>query len=238
MKLNKYFYLLLPAIIFCLNTSLKAQDFIVKGVVFEKGANVRVALANITNLRTKIGVTSNDLGMFQIKAAVGDTLLIGKTYLNDQRIIIHGQQDILIYLIRGSTALNDVTIYGNTKKQDLSEIKQEFQNKGVYNGGKSSFLSAVFQPLNALYNLFGKEPKNARRFGRYADNEIKQSQIDVYFNPSIIKNNTELRGDTLEKFMIDYRPEFQKAQYWNSYDYIKYIKESSKKFTDTLGKGK
>jgi hypothetical protein len=231
-----FFYLFL--FLLCTGSSVMAQNFIVKGVVFEKGSNVRVALANITNTRTKSGVTSNDIGMFQIPAAIGDTLLITKTNLNDQRIEILGHQDILIYLIRGSTTLNEVTIIGNSKKQDLAEIKREFQNKGVYNGGKTSFLSAIFQPLNALYNLIGKDPKNARRFGRYADNEIKQSQIDVYFNPSIIKNNTELRGDTLEKYMLDYRPEFQKAQFWNSYDYIKYIKESSKKFTDTLGKGK
>lgn len=221
-----------------INFSVKAQDFIVKGVVFEKGANIRVALAEITNLRTNLGVGSNDLGFFQLKAKVGDTLLITKRNLTDQRIIIKGTQDILIYLVRESTMLNEVTIVGNTKKQDLAEIKREFQNKGVYNGGKSSFLSAIFQPLNGLYNLIGKEPKNARRFGRYADNEIKQSQIDVYFNQSIIKNNTELRGDTLERYMLDCRPAFDKAQYWNSYDYIKYIKESSKKFTDTLGKGK
>ncbi|KQS41471.1 hypothetical protein [Pedobacter sp. Leaf194] len=236
----KFRYRLL-LIILCISAasfSVNAQEFILKGVVFEKGANARVALANIQNQRTKIGVTSNDLGMFQIKAAVGDTLLIAKTYLNDQRIIVHGTQDILIYLVRSSTMLNEVTIIGNTKKQDLADIKREFQNKGVYNGGKSSFLSAVFNPLNGLYNLVGKDPKNARRFSRYADNEIKQSQIDVYFNPSIIKNNTTLRGDTLENYMINYRPDFQKAQHWNSYDYIKYIKESSKKFTDTLGKGK
>jgi len=236
----KFRYRLL-LIILCISAasfSVNAQEFILKGVVFEKGANARVALANIQNQRTKIGVTSNDLGMFQIKAAVGDTLLIAKTYLNDQRIIVHGTQDILIYLVRSSTMLNEVTIIGNTKKQDLADIKREFQNKGVYNGGKSSFLSAVFNPLNGLYNLVGKDPKNARRFSRYANNEIKQSQIDVYFNPSIIKNNTTLRGDTLENYMINYRPDFQKAQHWNSYDYIKYIKESSKKFTDTLGKGK
>jgi len=221
-----------------INFSVKAQDFIVKGVVFEKGANIRVALAEITNLRTNLGVGSNDLGFFQLKAKVGDTLLITKRNLTDQRVIIKGTQDILIYLVRESTMLNEVTIVGNTKKQDLAEIKREFQNKGVYKGGKTPLLSVLSNPLNALYNLFGKDPKNARRFGRYADNEIKQSQIDVYFNQSIIKNNTELRGDTLERYMLDCRPAFDKAQYWNSYDYIKYIKESSKKFTDTLGKGK
>ncbi|AZI24534.1 hypothetical protein EA772_03935 [Pedobacter sp. G11] len=229
---------ILPLILILISFSLKAQDFIVKGVVFEKGANIRVALAEITNERTQMGVGSNDLGFFQLKARVGDTLLITKRNLTDQRIVVLGTQDILIYLVRESTMLNEVTIVGNTKKQDLEDLKREFQNKGVYNGGKSTFLSAIFQPLNGLYNLIGKEPKNARRFGRYADNELKQSQIDVYFNQTIIKNNTQLTGDTLERYMLDCRPEFDKAQYWNSYDYIKYIKESSKKFTDTLGKGK
>lgn len=234
----RYLFLLLLFPIISLCYTANAQDFIVKGVIFEKGANVRIAIANVTNVRNRIGVTSNDLGMFQIRASVGDTLLIDKANMNDQRIVITSHQDILIYLVRATTMLNEVTVIGSTKKSDLAEIKKEFQNKGVYNGGKSSFLSAIFNPLNGLYNLVGRDPKNARRFGRYADNEIKQSQIDVYFNPTIIKNNTELRGDTLEKYMVDYRPEFQKAQYWNSYDYIKYIKESSKKFTDTLGKGK
>jgi len=216
----------------------KAQDFIVKGVVIEKGSNIRIALSEITNLRTGIGVGSNDIGMFQLKAKIGDTLLVIKRDLIDQRVVVNSEKDLVIYLVRGSTTLADVTIRGNTKQQDLDEIKKEFKNKGVYNGGKTTVLSAIFSPLNALYNLFGTDPKNARRFGRYADNEIKQSQIDVYFNQSIIKNNTELRGDTLEKYMLNCRPEFDKAQYWNSYDYIKYIKESSKKFTDTLGKGK
>jgi len=229
---------IIPFFLLLISFNLKAQDFIVKGVVFEKGANIRVALAEITNLRTNLGVGSNDLGYFQLKAKVGDTLLITKRNLTDQRIIIKGTQDILIYLVRESTMLNEVTIVGNTKKQDLAEIKREFQNKGVYKGGKTPLLSVLSNPLNAIYNLFGKDPKNARRFGRYADNEIKQSQIDVYFNQSIIKNNTELRGDTLERYMLDCRPAFDKAQYWNSYDYIKYIKESSKNFTDTLGKGK
>jgi len=229
------------AILFILTLTsfiIRAQDFIVKGVVIEKGSNIRIALSEITNLRTGIGVGSNDIGMFQLKAKIGDTLMVIKRDLIDQRVVVNSEKDLVIYLVRGSTTLDDVTIRGNTKQQDLDEIKREFKNKGVYNGGKTTVLSAIFSPLNALYNLFGSDPKNARRFGRYADNEIKQSQIDVYFNQSIIKNNTELRGDTLEKYMLNCRPEFDKAQYWNSYDYIKYIKESSKKFTDTLGKGK
>lgn len=236
MKKLKFLLLLFAFFVAVLET--RAQDFIVKGVVFEKGTNLRVALAEITNERTKIGVGSNDLGFFQLNAKIGDTLLITKRNLTDQRIVVKGMQDVLIYLVRESTMLNEVTIVGSTKKQDLADLKRDFQSKGVYNGGKSSFLSSIFQPLNGLYNLFGREPKNARRFGRYAENELKQTEIDQYFNATIIQNNSTLKGKDLETYMINCRPEYDKAQYWNSYDYIKYIKESSKNFTDTLGKGK
>lgn len=212
---------------------VKAQELIIKGVVFEKGTNLRVALAEITNQRTQLGVGSNDLGFFQIRASVGDTLLITKRNLNDQQIVVKGSQDILIYLVRNSTMLDEVTIVGSTKKQDLEDLKRDFKNKGVYNGGKSSVLSSIFNPLNGLYNLVGKDPKNARRFNRYADNELKQTQIDQYFNGTIIQKNTDLRGKDLETFMLNYRPDFEKAQHWNVYDYIKYIKESAKKFEET-----
>ncbi|TCO29274.1 hypothetical protein EV200_102697 [Pedobacter psychrotolerans] len=230
MKIFKLSLLLL--LLMLTGNMLKAQDLIIKGVVFEKGTNIRVALAEITNQRTQLGVGSNDLGFFQIQARVGDTLLITKRSLNDQQIVVRGTQDILIYLVRGSTTLDEVTIVGSTKKQDLEDLKRDFRNKGVYNGGKSSVLSSVFHPLNGLYNLIGKDPKNARRFNRYADNELKQTQIDQYFNGTIIQNNTDLRGKDLETFMLNYRPDFEKAQHWNVYDYIKYIKESAKKFEE------
>ncbi|OWK72343.1 hypothetical protein CBW18_01910 [Pedobacter sp. AJM] len=230
MKILKLFLFLL--LFLFTGNILKAQELIIKGVVFEKGTNLRVALAEITNQRTQLGVGSNDLGFFQIRANIGDTLLITKRNLIDQQIVVKGTQDILIYLVRNSTMLEEVTIVGSTKKQDLEDLKRDFRNKGVYNGGKSSVLSAVFNPLNGLYNLIGKDPKNARRFNRYADNELKQTQIDQYFNGTIIQNNTDLRGKDLETFMLNYRPDYEKAQHWNVYDYIKYIKESAKKFKE------
>ncbi len=214
------------------------ESFIVTGVVFEKGTNVRVALAEITNKRTKLGVGSNDLGMFQLKASIGDTLLVTKRNLNDQQVVVQGKQDLLVYLIRSSTTLDEVTIVGNNKKQDLADLKRDFKRNGSFYQGKPPLLSYIFTPLTAVYELFGKTPRNARRFGRYAESELKETEIDQYFNQSIIKNNTDLKGPELEKYMLDCRPSYEKAQNWNAYDYIRYIKESSKKFTDTLGKGK
>ncbi len=168
-----------------------AQQVFVKGAVMEKGSNIRIALADITNLRTRLGVGSNDLGLFQLQAKPGDTLMITKRDHTDGYVVVIDDRNLVIYLSRSSNQLRDVNVFGNTKKQDLEAIKSEYKRKGSFYGGKPPFLSFLFSPLTAIYELVGKTPRNARRFSRYADNEIKQSEIDRYFNQSIIKANSD-----------------------------------------------
>src|SRR5690606_12862563 len=100
--------------------------------------------------------------------------------------------------------LRQVDISGQSKKQELQELKREYKNKGSFYQGKPPFLAFLFKPLTAVYELIGKTPKNARRFGRYYETELQQTQIDGFFNEYIIQNNTDLKGEDLEKFMLDY----------------------------------
>ncbi len=132
--------------------------------------------------------------------------------------------------------LREVNINGITKKQELTDMKQEYRNKGAFYSGKPPVLSFLFKPLTALYETFGRTPRNARRFGRYYETEMQQTLIDGFFNETIIQENTDLKGADLENFMINYRPEFEKAQNWARYDAIKYIKEAYKTYKDSLKK--
>ncbi len=79
-------------------------------------------------------------------------------------------------------------------------------------------------------------PRNARRFGKYYANELQQTEIDGFFNESLIKKHTELQGKELEDFMLNYRPDYSVASKWTEYDAIKYIRDSYKKYSDTLKK--
>ena len=212
-----------------------AQDYLLGGAVFEKGTSNRVAGSEIMNKRTGFKVNSNDLGLFQIKASIGDTLLVIKRDFSDAEVVVSGSKDMLIYLERGRM-LRQVDISGRSKKQELQELKRDYKNKGSFYQGKPPFLAFLFKPLTAVYELIGRTPKNARRFGRYYETELQQSQIDGFFNEFLIQNNTDLKGKDLEKFMLDYRPEYEKAKNWAEYDAIKYIRDSYKKYTDTLGK--
>ncbi|WP_133575752.1 hypothetical protein [Pedobacter metabolipauper] len=212
-----------------------AQDFILKGVVMEKGTKKRIETAHIQVKRTGIYAFSNNFGLFEIKARVGDTLLIIRTEFNDQEVPVSSNKDLVVYLDRG-TMLREVNINGQTKKQELTSMKKEYQAKGSFYQGKPPVLSFFFKPLTALYELFGRTPKNARRFARYYETELQQTLIDGFFNETIIQENTDLKGDELEKFMQDYRPEYEKAVNWGQYDAIKHIKDSYKKYKETLKK--
>ena len=212
-----------------------AQDFQLNGVVMSKGSTTRVALAEITNKRTGFTVGSNDLGIFQIKALVGDTLVTIKRGFSDQQQVVLSNRDMIIYLDMGNT-LDQVNIRGQSKKMELDELKQEYRDKGSFYAGKPPLLSYIFAPITALYELFGRTPKNAKRFGKYYNTELQQTTIDGFFNESLIQKNTELEGKDLENFMLNYRPDYSKSKNWTEYDAVKYIRDSYKQYTDTLRK--
>lgn len=225
-----FIFLILQGIV----VGAKAQsEFKISGAVIENGSKNRIALASITNLRNKYSVGSNDMGLFEIKAAMFDTLVIAKRGFNDKVMVVVSTKDLIVYL-NSSNTLNEVLITGQGKKQALDEVKRDFRNKGSFYAGKPPFLSFLFSPLTALYETFGRTPRNARRFNNYYNTEMQQTHIDQFFNKSLINRYTGLEGKELDHFMINYRPDFEKTKNWNVYDGTKYIRDSFKQYTDTL----
>lgn len=211
------------------------QGFILKGVVMERGTTNRITSGEVVNKRTEGSVNTNDLGLFQIKVNLGDTLFVFKNEFANAEVVVQSNKDLVIYLNR-STNLREVNIYGESKKQELDGMRQEYRNKGSFYAGKPPLLSYLFTPLTAMYELFGRTPRNARHFGKFYSNEMQQTEIDGFFNESIIKKHTDLKDKDLENFMLNYRPDYSVASKWTEYDAIKYIRDSYKKYTDTLRK--
>ncbi len=219
------------AIFFC-PTNVFSQEFELNGVLIDKESKNRIGLAEINNKRNHYGVGSNDMGLFQIRAKIGDTLQIVKRGYNDLEVVVTVTKDLVVYLNRG-IYLNTIEVMGQSKKQALNQVKQDFKNKGSFYSGKPPLLSYIFTPLTAIYETFGRTPKNARRFGNMYNTELQQTHIDQFFNKSLITQHTGLEGKPLENFMLNYRPEYEKAKNWQQYDAVKYIVDSFKKYSDT-----
>ncbi len=237
MKLFRIFILGIIIIILIPMSRVFAQEeFKLTGVIFEKATKIRIALAEVSNKRNKYTVGSNDLGLFTIKVLIGDTLIITKRDFSQLIVTVTSSKDIIIDLIRDANVLNEVTVFGQTKKQELATIQRDFKSKGSFYAGKPPLLSFIFTPLTAIYELFGRTPKNARRFNNMYVSEIQNSQVDQLFNKSTINQNTGLEGKELENFMVNFRPDYDKAKNWNVYDATKWIKDSYKKYSDTANK--
>lgn len=233
--MKAFFTLFLLSISFLLvPENVKAQVIVSKGVVFEKGTDIRIALAVVTNIRTNQGVGTNDMGFFQIAAKIGDTLLVQKRKFDNQYVVVKSENDFIVNLIRADMILEDVTIKAENKQENLLTVRLEHRKKTYFYGKNRSPLHYIRYPLAAIMEMFSADRKRARRFDRYYDEELKELEIDKFFNLSLVKRNTSLTGKQLEVFMVNYRPKHRQIKNWNTYDAAGYIKKSARQYLDTL----
>jgi hypothetical protein len=185
----------------------------------------RITGAEIINLSSGNKILTNTMGVFSIKGQEGDTLKISILNYKDTMTVLRGIEDIIIRL-HPTFLLKEVNVYGRSKKDQLEDVMDDFRKKGNYYNGKPPALAYIFTPISALHGLFGKTPKNARRFQKYMNFEVEQSTVDRKFTIHLVEECTGLKGEDLTNFMSIYRPSFQQAARWNNYDARAYIKKS------------
>jgi len=220
---------ILIALCFCLTFSASAQlVFTVKGVISKKLSPERVAQALVTNLATKTVMMSDEIGWFTIKASVGDTLLFSKVDFTNQRIMITSPGDLPVYM-QPIIHLAEVKVQGQTKREELSDVMNAYRSKGIYYDGRppiTAFSPLGGSPLTGLYELFGKEPRQLRRFAEFTKNENEYAEIKKRYNISVVKRVTQASDSTAKKFMEYYMPSYEDIKSWSDYDLIKHVRES------------
>lgn len=223
----KYIALLCTLFFLALAAHAQDQDNVISGLVLEKGTSTRISDANVVNQRTKQIVRSNSYGVFNIEVNVGDTITISKVGYGPVKTRINTLEDILVDLQEGNR-IETVVVTRSTKEMEMKEMLNDYESKGVYNGGQNKFGTYVSSPATALYNLFGKEAKNAKRFEKFMNQELEETKVDRIFNKTIVAKLTHLEGEELQSFMDIYRPSYATASRWGQYDLMNYINSSFK----------
>lgn len=216
------------------STVFAQQQFILKGVLFQKQNGQRVANALVFNLNQKNTVASNDLGAFAIKATVGDTVKVFKKDFTEYIFTVVDEKDVVLQLT-SVIQLNEVRVIGQSKKQELEETLRQYRSQGSFYNGKPPALSMITNPITGLYELFGKTPRQAKHFQEFAKNELQQTNVDKRFNKSLILQVTDLKEEQIQPFMDSYRPSFDQLSAWNDYDLINYVKKSAQGFKEGNG---
>lgn len=214
-----------------LPTWLAAQESgTIRGIVVEAGTSKRLGSATISNMNTGLSTASNSLGTFEIGATVGDSLEILLMGYETVRTEVKTLSDILIDMRSASILLEQVDVNRTSKEAELRDAMRGYRKQGVYYDGKPPALAYIFNPITSLYELFGRTPRNARRFNNYMERELAETDVDRKFSRTRIQALTGLDGDDLTNFIFWYRPSYEKTQYWGEYDITAYIMQSFEQF--------
>ncbi|GGH08027.1 hypothetical protein FAZ19_02970 [Sphingobacterium alkalisoli] len=211
---------------------VRAQEIpSLSGLVLDKDNGSRIEDVNVVNLRTKTRAVTNSYGVFYIEAAVGDTLSLTKTGYGSIKTFVYTMEDMLLEMQSG-IHLETIIVSRRSREQQMEDILRDYGKKGIYNGGKNSVGTYVASPATALYNLFGREAKNMKRFEKFMDREVDEIQVDRIFSKAKIAEITGLSGDDLQNFMDLYRPSLSMAQNWGQYDLLDYVNRSLKSWNE------
>lgn len=168
---------------------------------------------------------SDELGMFTVKAAEGDTLLFTKQDYTPQRIVVVNGNDQPVYM-QPEIKLATVTIQAQSTRQELNDVMAGYKKDGIFNNGKSlPLFSFLASPLTGLYNLVGTTPREARHFAAYSKAELEAAEVDRRYNAVFVKRVTNATDSTAKKFMLYYTPTYDDLKGWNDYDLMKQVKK-------------
>lgn len=197
----------------------------VNGITFNNKLMGRVAQVTITNLQHRAVAFSNDIGVFAINAAPGDTLLFQRVGFTEQRLVADPKTALFVYLVP-AIVLDDVVVKAKTRKLEQQEVMNTYRSKGIYYNGKPPALSMLTSPLTGVYEMFGKGPRQARRFANYIAQENQQVEINKRYTRELVKRITKLPDEEISTFMLAYNPPYQEFLKWNDYELIQFINTS------------
>jgi hypothetical protein len=200
MKTNLYILLLL------LSINCFAQEKI-SGTIFNDETQLLIPNVNVINVNKVKGTITNGSGFFEIAATVNDTLHI--SIIGFQSIKVKVTNDWIknkttrIRMTPKSIALEEVIIkpYNLTGFLEIDSklipIKENYRYSisglsSAYEAGDyspnafSRVMGSIFNPADALYNFFGKKPKELRKIKEMRKDDTVRNLLESKFDRETI----------------------------------------------------
>lgn len=216
------FYLFLSVSIFSQTDSLRIKNL--KGQIIHAVNDSPLSAAHVLNLNSVKGTITNDKGFFELPTRVNDTILV--SYLGYESIKLKVTNDLLkgneleIALYERPEEVKEVVIR-STKLIGVLEIdvkmvpKDRFTRIHInglpqsYEVGKptrknfSSPIAALFQPVDFLYNLFGKKPKQLKKLQTLKKEDDLRKMLAGKFDREVMMEYLEMDRQELNELLTD-----------------------------------
>ncbi len=205
-----------------ITTFIYGQNAKIKGVVVNAENKEALSPAHILNLNSVNGTITNKEGLFEITAQVTDTILV--SYLGFESIKLKVTNDLLkgneieIALNEKPEKVKEVII-NSTKligvlevdvkmvpkerftRIKLNGIKQTYELGNQQKTSSSSLISKIFNPVDAVYNLFGKKPRRLRKLRRLKKETDLRKMLAGKFDREIMMEYLEMDSKELSKLL-------------------------------------
>jgi len=196
------------------------QAFSLKGQIINIKSKSGLSGAHLFNLNTVNGAIADKQGFFDFPARVNDTIYI--SYLGFQSIKLKITNDLL----RG----NELLVELHEKREQMSEVVVKSHKlvgvleidakniptdrfarihiKGMpqtYEVGRrvpyKSPIASLFNPVDAIYNMFGKKPKRLKKLKKLRDEDNLRTMMEGKFNRELMMEYLDLTAQELTELL-------------------------------------
>ena len=229
------------AILVLLSTPAVSQQ-VLTGKVRQKTTDAILSSVTVVNHTQGKHNISDAGGNYRIMANPGDTITFSSAgYHADTTYVVTSEledkEGYIVYLEPNLVELPSVLVGQLSNYQlDSMQRKEDYawldQTHKVRLAGDQTPTDGVgigFSPVS----YFSPEEKNLRQLRQRVKSEEKDFYIDSRFPSSYVSMVTGLKGDSLQLFMVTYRPTYKFCRGATNEDILLYINEKLKLFQKT-----
>lgn len=194
-----------------------------EGLIIEDKSKDPVPNVTIVNVRDESLSSSNADGEFSIKAKEGDTLVFSKPGFAYRYSSAYSNSKAIIDLLPQNFLLEEVPITAykltsNLPKQML--IKEPARPTGEDIMIPQSVKPTLANPIDFLYDQFGKRPRQLRELKAILDNENYRQKLAKNNNRNALFELTGLTSSQIEELLLFCTWDKQMIQYKTDYELL------------------
>lgn len=191
---------------FAQETKTPQEPTRVQATIISSSTKEPLSEANIVNLNQVIGTTTDDNGIFDIRAKVNDTLHL--SYIGYKSIKVRVTNDWIkfgntqIEMTELALALEEVVVnqlkLTGYLEVDIAQVpvtsNNRFRISGIpstgYEGGQTNVvnkvLGAIFNPADFLYKMFGRKPNEMRKLKKMKEDDEIRNQLATRYDREML----------------------------------------------------
>lgn len=209
-----------------------------KGTVYDNSKTVPIEAVSVMSTNGS-GTITDSLGRYQLEVRETDSIWFSFQGKPTPKYPVLKMADVSrfdIALQLNMNVLQEVRIRNRNYKEDSLQNRRDYAK--AFNFSRPSFESMTSVnamgagiDVNELIRLFQfRKNKSAEHFRARLIAQEREKFVDHRFNKALVHKLTALDGDSLDAFVLQYRPTYEFALLSSEYDFQLYIKQSGEAY--------